>query len=69
MDDTVRGLLVALKYDLRVATHPASHVFSIFPRSSTHDQKFQAVEASNNTAWLWIICGKRYRRLTMPGFS
>jgi hypothetical protein len=63
MDDTVHGLLVALKYDLRVATHPASHVFPIFPRSSTHDQEFQAAEASNNTAWLWIMCCKRYRSL------
>jgi hypothetical protein len=44
MDDTVHGPLVALKYDLRIATHPASHVFSIFPRSSTHDQEFQAAE-------------------------
>jgi hypothetical protein len=63
MDDTVHGLLVALKYDLRVATHPASHVFSIFPRSSTHDQEFQMALASNNTAWLWIMCRKPYRSL------
>jgi hypothetical protein len=52
MDDTVHGLLVALKYDLRVATQPASHVFPIFPRLSTHDQEFQTAEATNNTAWL-----------------
>ena len=50
MDDTVHGLLVALKYDLRVATHPASHVFPIFPRSSTHDQEFQMAGASNTIA-------------------
>jgi hypothetical protein len=63
MDDTVQGLLVALKYDLRVATHLASHVSPIFPRSSTHDQEFQMAGASNNIAWLWIMCCKRYRSL------
>jgi hypothetical protein len=63
MDDTVHGLLMALKYDLRVATHPASHVFPIFPRSSTHDQGFQTAKATNNTAWLWIMRYKRYRSL------
>jgi hypothetical protein len=63
MDDTVHGLLVALKYDLRVATHPASHVFPIFLRSSTHDQEFQMAGASNTIAWLWIMRCKRYRSL------
>ena len=63
MDDTVYGKLVALKYDLRVATHPASHVFPIFPRSSTHDQGYEQGEATNNTAWLWIMRYKRYRIL------
>jgi hypothetical protein len=49
VDDTADELLVPLKYYLRVATHPTSHVFSTFPRSGKHDQEFHAAEASNDT--------------------